>query len=112
MADLFDGLFDSYKDTLEDTDDDTEYTNTRIQLTDADGNEGFFEVLDVLEFEDNYYAVLLPEDKENEQISILQVTLNADWEFEQFFIIEDERVMLAVFEEFKERHKDEFDFDE
>ena len=77
-----------------------------ITLTDENGEDMDFEFLDLVEYEGKRYAVLLPpvedvegeDENEDEEVLILQV--------------EDDDILTAVFDIFKEKFKDEFDFAE
>ncbi|KUK11064.1 MAG: hypothetical protein XD50_0704 [Clostridia bacterium 41_269] len=61
-----------------------------IVLTDEEGNEHEFEVLDILEIDDNEYAILLPlEDNEEEEAIILRTGLDENGE-EILYEIEDD----------------------
>ena len=87
-----------------------------IILNDEDGNEVKFEFLDLVELDDEEYVVLLPiaEDGEEEEgeVVILKVedSDDEDLEEESYVSIEDEEVLNKVFEIFKEKFKDDFDF--
>lgn len=83
-----------------------------IVLNDEDGNEVEFEFLDLVEYEGEEYAVLLPlEENEDEMVLILRVE-EGDEETDNFVGIDDEDTVQAVFEIFKERFKDEFNFED
>ena len=85
-----------------------------VILNDEDGNE--FEFLDLIELDDEEYVVLLPvaEDGEEEEgeVVILKVEDNDDEnsDEESYVSIEDEEILNKVFEMFKEKFKDDFDF--
>ena len=84
-------------------------------LNDEDGNELKFEFLDLVELDDEEYVVLLPvvdEGVEEEgEVVILKVEdTDDDTEEESYVSVEDEDVLNKVFEIFKERFKDDFDF--
>ena len=87
-----------------------------VVLNDEDGNEVKFEFLDLVELEDEEYVVLLPisEDGEEEEgeVVILQVEDSDDEnsEEEEYVSVEDEETLNKVFEIFKEKFKDDFDF--
>ena len=86
-----------------------------VILNDEDGNEVKFEFLDLIDLEDEEYVVLLPmtEDGEEEegQVVILKVEdTDEDSEEESYVSVEDEATLNKVFEIFKERFKDDFDF--
>ena len=61
-----------------------------IVLTDEEGNEHEFEVLDILEIDDSEYAILLPvEDNDEEEAIILRIGLDENGE-EILYEIEDD----------------------
>ncbi|MBQ9974350.1 MAG: DUF1292 domain-containing protein [Oscillospiraceae bacterium] len=80
-----------------------------LVLSDEMGGEAEFEILDLIDYEDKQYAVLLPLDENDTGIVILEMTV-IDEENADYADVEDEDVLNAVFEIFKEEHKDEFDF--
>ena len=67
-----------------------------ITLTDENGEDMDFEFLDLVEYEDKRYVVLLPPIEENES----------------YVFVDDDDILTAVFDIFKEKFKDEFDFAE
>lgn len=81
-----------------------------IYLHDADGAEVAFEFLDLIEYDGEKYVVLLPTDGDDGQVVILQLE-ETDGEFENYLAV-DEEVMMAVFEIFKEKFRDQFQFTE
>ena len=87
-----------------------------IVLNDEDGNEVKFEFLDLVELDDEEYVVLLPVAEEGEEedgeVVILKLEDNddEDSEEESYVSVEDEDVLNKVFEIFKEKFKDDFDF--
>ena len=82
-----------------------------ITLNDEEGNEVEFEFLDLIEFEDEEYVVLLPveETEDAGEVVILQVE-DIDTDEESYTSVEDEDTLNKVFEIFKEKFKDEFNF--
>lgn len=63
----------------------------KIETVDENGNKVCFEVLDIITVDDKEYAVLLPEDNENEEESeLLIMRLKHDGEDYQFEEIEDD----------------------
>lgn len=88
-----------------------EYEAEIITLEDDLGNEQEFEFLDTIEYEGDEYIVLLPvSEEEQSEVMILKVE-SLDDENESYAGIEDEEVLQAVFEIFKDRYKDDFDFE-
>ncbi len=76
-----------------------------LYLTDENGNETAFEVLDVVEWGGDDYAVLFPADGGDGAV-LLQI-LPAEAGEEETFVGVDEETMQAVFQKFRELHKDE-----
>ena len=88
-----------------------EYEAEIITLEDDLGNERDFEFLDTVEYEGEEYIVLLPaDDEEQNEVMILRVD-SLDDENESYAGIDDEEILQAVFDIFKERYKDDFDFE-
>lgn len=86
-----------------------------VILNDEDGNEVKFEFLDLVELDDEEYVVLLPMTEEGEEdegeVVILKVEDTDDEAEEESYVsIEDEEILNKVFEIFKEKFKDDFDF--
>ena len=78
-----------------------------IILSDEDGEQVVFELLDTIEYEGEYYIVLYPvEEDEAEDVIILHVHMDENEE-EVYDSVPDELV-LTLFEIFKERNKDLF----
>lgn len=86
-----------------------------IVLNDETGAEVKFEFLDLVELDGEEYVVLLPADEaENEEeageVVILKVESSETEEEESYISVDDEEVLNKVFEMFKEKFKDEFNF--
>ncbi len=86
-----------------------------IVLNDENGEEVSFEFLDLVELDGEEYVVLLPTDEtENEEeigeVVILKVEDSDSEEEESYVSVDDEDVLNQVFEKFKEKFKDEFNF--
>lgn len=86
-----------------------------VQLYDEDGNEVNFEFLDLIELDEEEYVVLLPVseegDEEEGEVVILKLEdSEEDEEKESYVSVEDEEILNKVFEIFKEKFKDDFDF--
>ena len=85
-----------------------------ITLNDEDGNEVKFEFLDLIELDDEQYVVLLPvleegEEDDGEVILKLEDT-DEDSDQESYVSVESEETLMKVFNIFKDKFKDEFDF--
>ena len=86
-----------------------------VILNDEDGNEVKFEFLDLVELDDEEYVVLLPvtvegEEEEGEVVILKLEDTDEDSEEESYVGVEDEEILNKVFEIFKEKFKDDFDF--
>ena len=84
-----------------------------VILNNEEGNEVQFEFLDLIEYNEEEYVILLPvEDEISEEpgeVVILKVESTSEDE-ESYVSVEDEEVLNNVFEIFKEKFKDEFNF--
>lgn len=86
-----------------------------VVLNDENGNEIRFEFLDLIEYESEDYVVLLPvlEDGEEDdgEVVILKVDDSEENSEEESYVsVDDEETLTAVFEIFKEKFKEEFNF--
>ena len=86
-----------------------------IVLNDENGNEVKFEFLDLVELDDEEYVVLLPVSEEGEEdegeVVILKLEdTDEDSDEESYVGVEDEEILNKVFQIFKEKYKDEFNF--
>ena len=84
-----------------------------VVLNDEDGNEIRFEFLDLIEYESEEYVVLLPVDDDGEnddgEVVILKLE-DSETDEESYVSVDDEETLAAVFEIFKDKFKDEFNF--
>lgn len=84
-----------------------------IKLTDETGKDVEFEFLDLIEYNNDEYVVLLPlettEDNDGEVV-ILQIVDAGDPDKEEYYSVDDEIVLNAVFYIFKDKFKDAFNF--
>lgn len=82
-----------------------------IILNDENGDEVQFEFLDLIEYEQEEYVVLLPvEEEDSGEVVILKVEETESETEDSYVSVTDEEVLNAVFEIFKEKFKDDFDF--
>ena len=82
-----------------------------LTLTDENGEDMDFEYLDCIEYEGKEYLVLIPAEEGSNEIVILEVE-PVDEENENYLAVEDEAVLSAVYEIFKERFKDVLTFED
>ena len=83
-----------------------------IILNDEEGNEVEFEFLDLIEFEGEEYVVLLPveETEDAGEVVILKLEDTESEDEESYVSVDDDEVLNKVFEIFKEKFKDDFNF--
>ena len=84
-----------------------------IVLNDENGEEIEFEFLDLIEYDGEEYVVLLPNDEHEDdagEVVILKLEDTDNEEEESYVSVDDEEVLKAVFEIFKDKFKDEFNF--
>ncbi|MBO5143194.1 MAG: DUF1292 domain-containing protein [Clostridia bacterium] len=80
-----------------------------VVLTDEDGNDVEFEFLDVVQVDNKEYVILLPvEEIEKGEVVIFRI--EGDGEEESYIGLEDEEEAEKVFQAFKEKAKDDFNF--
>ncbi len=85
-----------------------------ISLKDENGKDVNFEFLDMINYENENYIVLLPADEDaedgDEVVILKQAKVDENSEEEEYDSVEDENILNAVFNLFKEKYKDEFEF--
>lgn len=84
-----------------------------IVLNDENGEEVKFEFLDLVELDGEEYVILLPADENEEdegEVVILKVEDTESEDEESYVSVDDEDTLNKVFEIFKEKFKDEFNF--
>lgn len=90
-----------------------EYDNI-VTLNDENGMEVKFEFLDLVEYDQSEYVVLLPieqnEDGSGEVVILMMESI--DTETESYVRVDDEKVLRSVFEIFKEKYKNDFEFED
>lgn len=101
MSDILNNNLDESEEELE----------NYITLTDDDGEDISFEILDEIEMNGRIFAVLIPFDDEDGDVVILEIIPSDNSKDDEYISVEDEELLNAVFEEFKNRNADEFDFD-
>lgn len=92
--------------------DENEELNNIITLNDENGEEVQFEFLDLIEYNEEEYVILLPIDETDEagEVVILKVEHTEAEDEESYVGVEDEDELNAVFAIFKDKFKDEFNF--
>ena len=82
-----------------------------LTLTDENGVETDSEYLDCTDYEGKEYLVLMPADEAATDIIILEVE-PVDEETENYLSVQDETILNAVYDIFKEKYKDVLTFEE
>ena len=82
-----------------------------LTLTDEHGVDMDFEYLDCIPYNGIEYLVLLPLEEDATEVVILQIE-SVDEENENYLAVEDEAVLNAVYDIFKERYKDVLTFED
>ena len=80
-----------------------------LTLTDENGQDVEFEYLDCIDYQGKEYLVLMPVDED--EIVIMEVE-PVDEENENYLAVEDEAVLDAVYDIFKEKFKDILTFED
>ena len=83
-----------------------------IVLNDENGEEVKFEFLDLIEYDGEEYVVLLPTEESEDagEVVILKLEDTDSEEEESYVSVDDDEVLNKVFEIFKEKFKDDFNF--
>jgi len=83
-----------------------------ITLHDENGNDVNFEFLDLIQYKGSEYVVLLPTTEEDDdgEVVILKVEEGPNPDEESYVSVEDEEALYAVFNIFKDKFKEEFNF--
>lgn len=83
-----------------------------IILNDENDNEVEFEFLDLIDYNGDEFVILLPTEEVNDEAGEVVILLveSIDTEEESFSSVEDEQVLDAVFQIFKERNQADFNF--
>lgn len=82
-----------------------------ITLTNENGEEVEYQLIDSITYENAEYVVLLPVDEEDCEVVILAVEADDD-EIENYVVVDDEEILEGVYAIFKERFADELDFED
>ena len=96
-------------------DENMEEVDNIIVLNNENGEEVKFEFLDLVDLDDEQYVVLLPmtesdEEDEGEVVILKLEDTDDDSDEESYVSVDDEEVLMKVFNIFKEKFKDEFNF--
>ena len=89
-----------------------DFDNNIIILNDENGEEAQFEFLDLIAYEDEEYVILLPVEESDEagEVVILKLEETENDDEESYVSVDDDDTLMAVFNIFKDKFKDEFNF--
>ena len=88
-----------------------EELDSTILLADEDGNEAAYDIADYIDVDDKEYVVLVPQAEDDDEVVILRVEEDPEDEESELFVTEeDEEILQKVFDIFKDRFADEFEF--
>lgn len=89
-----------------------DFDNNIIVLNDENGDEAKFEFLDLIVFEKKEYIILLPVEESDEagEVVILKLEETDNDAEESYVSVDDEDTLMSVFNIFKDKFKDEFNF--
>lgn len=93
-------LLDSLKD---------EELDFNVTVTDTEGVTAEYEFLDIVSFEGKEYAVLLNNESEDGFVDIFKII--TEGEDESYCPVKDDATLDKVFELFRLKNEDEFDFE-
>lgn len=82
-----------------------------LTLTDENGQDTDFEYLDCIPYQGKEYLLLLPAEEAATDVVILEVE-PVDKETENYISVQDEAILNAVYDIFKEKYKDVLTFEE
>lgn len=103
----FDELFSDLDEDLPNPDDEIE----TIILNDENGEEVEFEFMDLISYEGEDYVVLLPVEDCEEAGEVVILRLEESGKDEEAYVsVDDESILMTVFNIFKDKFKDEFNF--
>lgn len=103
-------LIDELLATFEDMEFDSEgLTENIIVLTDENGEDVRYEFLDLIEYKNQEYVVLLPVDEEADEVVILKVELD-DNNQENYISVDNQKLLNVIYHLFKEKNKNSWDF--
>lgn len=86
--------------------------NNIVVLQDESGMDQRFEFLDLIQYNNQRYVVLLPEENDGDGTVVVLMLEKCEGEKEIYVSVESEEVLNAVYCIFKEKYKDEYNFED
>ena len=82
-----------------------------IKLCDENGDELEFELLDIVEYKNNEYAVLIEQEQNDPaEVTILKIEDSGVEDVESYVSVDNEAELQAIFKVFKKLYGDEYNF--
>lgn len=81
-----------------------------LTLTDDEGNDVEFEFLDVIEYDNEEFIVLIENNEDADEVVILKIN-SLDDETEEYVSIQDDELLQTVFEKFKSQYSGDITFE-
>ncbi len=82
-----------------------------ITLNDEEGNEVEFEFMDLVEYNGEEYVILFPVEQGDEgEVVILKLEDTENEDEESYVSVDDEETLMTVYNVFKEKFQDTFNF--
>ena len=106
-----DDLMQAFEALLDDADE-GDFSDNRIVLEDENGEDVEFEFIDLIEYSGKTYGAFLPTEETDEapEIVLLEIIEDENSDEDALISIEDDELLMTVFEIFKEKNKDMFNF--
>lgn len=83
-----------------------------MTLTDDNGNNVDYELLDIIELEGKIYTVFYPTIEGDTEVLILRVEESDNIEQSEYVVEQNEKIINKVYDMFKEKYKDEIKFED
>lgn len=83
-----------------------------VMLTNENGEEEKCEFLDLIAIRNEEFVVLMPEEDDEKSVLTLRVDESNEDGVDNYSSVDDDELLSIIFEMFKERNKDKFDFSE
>ncbi len=83
-----------------------------IELTDEDGETVTFEHLDTVQYKGKEYVIFIPYNEDEEEVDEVVIFQILDQEEDCLEQVEDPDVLAGVYDLFRERNQDMFDFED
>ena len=97
------------------SDQEREEMDSIISLTDEQGNEDEFELLDVVPYNGQEYIAIVPveeDDEESQMVQLYRIVPDENGETETYVGLETEEELDAVYDEFQKRNAELFNFED